>query len=191
MIECGGGKMHQREDEAIVLDFLQHGYPFDKRPSHIKTPIAQALGTFSFTILELVPRKDIFLRPLERVYVGDQKRDKVHHVNGKIPVKRLTETAKSELVHVIRTLVLEREKEFVQFFNKAQPLNLRVHSLELLPGVGKKHMQEIIQAREEKPFESFEDIRARVKSLADPEKTIISRILSEIEGNEKFNLFAR
>ena len=38
-----------------------------------------------------------------------------------------------------------------------------MHMLELLPGVGKKHMWEIIEARKDKPFESFEDIKNRVK----------------------------
>ena len=73
----------KKEEEAIVLDFLQHGYPFDNRPMHLKTPIAQAVGKNNFTLLELVPRKGIFLQPYEEVYIGDAKRDKIHHINGK------------------------------------------------------------------------------------------------------------
>lgn len=181
----------KREDEAIVLDFLQHGYPFDKRPSHMKTPIVQAIGTNNFTLLELVPRKDIHLQSTEKVYIGDQKRERIHHVNGKIGIRKLTTTAKSELNHAIKHIIHEQEKRFINFFNHAMPLNLRVHSLELLPGVGKKHMKEILEAREEKEFESFEDFKARVKALSDPEKLIMQRIHSELEGNEKLNLFVR
>ena len=181
----------KREEEAVVLDFLQHGYPFDKRPSHVKTPVAQALGITNFSVLELVPRKDIFLRPLERVYIGDAKREKIHHVNGKIPYRKLTATGKSELVHTVKTLVEEQEERFIAFFNQAQPLNLRVHSLELLPGVGKKHMREILDARDDKSFKSFDDLKERVKSLSDPVKTVVNRVVSEIEGLEKFNLFVR
>jgi len=181
----------RREEEAIILDFLQHGYPFDTRPSHIKTPIAQAMGTTNFTLLELVPRKEVFLQPLEHVYIGDDARDKIHHVNGKILHKKLTQTARSQLSHVVAQLVEEKASFFITFFNKAQPLNLRVHSLELLPGVGKKHMLEILAAREERPFESFDDLKARVKSLPDPKKTIVNRILSELEGIEKHVLFVR
>jgi putative nucleotide binding protein len=64
-----------------------------------------------------------------------------------------------------------------------------MHQIELLPGVGKKHMWEIINAREEKPFESFEDLKKRVKLIPDPEKLIIKRILEEMEGEEKHRLF--
>jgi len=79
----------------------------------------------------------------------------------------------------------------VDFFNKAQPMSTRMHALELLPGVGKKHMWEILDARKESTFESFEDIKKRVKLLSDPKKAIMSRILNEISGKEKHFLFVR
>ena len=69
-----------REEKAIVLDFLPHGYPFDKTPSHKKTAIAQALGSNRFSLLELAPRDGVFLQPHEVVYIGEGKRDKVHHI---------------------------------------------------------------------------------------------------------------
>jgi putative nucleotide binding protein len=179
----------KREEQAIVLDFLQHGYSFDTRPLHLKTPIVQALGTERFTVLELVPKKDIQLQPRATVYIGDQKRDEIHHVNGRILTDRLTPTANSELPWAIKTIIDQDPKRFVDFFNKAQPISIRTHSLELLPGIGKKHMQEILNAREEKDFESFEDIKARVKLITDPEKLIINRILNEVRGIEKHYLF--
>ena len=77
----------------------------------------------------------------------------------------------------------------VEFFNKAQPLTMRMHQLELLPGLGKKHMWEILEARKDKDFESYEDIKKRVKLMPDPEKAIIRRIQAEIEGKEKHRIF--
>ena len=65
-----------------------------------------------------------------------------------------------------------------------------MHQLELLPGLGKKHMWEIIEERKDKPFESFDDIKKRVKLMPDPEKAIIKRIISEIQGKEKHKIFA-
>ena len=59
----------------------------------------------------------------------------------------------------------------------------------MLPGIGKKHMWEIIGEREKKPFESFEDIKNRVKLMPNPENTIIKRILVELGGEEKYKLF--
>nr|MCK4930451.1 DUF655 domain-containing protein [Nanoarchaeota archaeon] len=179
----------KKEEEAIVLDFLQNGYPFDNRPMHLKTPIVQAIGKNNFTLLELVPRKGIFLQPYEEVYIGDAKRDKIHHINGKIPTNKLTQTAKSELKHVIQELVKKQESKFVEFFNKAQPISTRMHILELLPGVGKKHMGEIVNERKADPFKDFSDIKKRVKLMPDPVTTIMRRIISELEGKEKHLLF--
>src|SRR3989344_9116144 len=137
-----------REEYVIVLDFLPHGYPFDSRPMHRKTSIAQAIGKDHFVLLELVPKKDRFLQPYQEVYMGEGKREDIHHIMGRISIKKLTETAKSELQHVIKDLVEKNEKRFVDFFNSAAPINTRRHQLELLPGVGKKHMVEIIEKRE-------------------------------------------
>ena len=179
-----------KEENAIVLDFLPHGYPFDKRPSHKKSPIVQALGKKRFVLLELVPKKDIFLQPYEEVYIGEGKRDKIHHIVGKLPLDKLTATAKTELEFVIKDLVKKNEKQFVDFFNTAQPLTTRMHQLELLPGLGKKHMWEILEKRQEKTFESFDDLKKRIKLMPDPEKIVIKRVLAEITGKEKHSLFA-
>ncbi len=178
-----------REDVAVILDFLPNGYPFDTRPMHKKTPIAQALGKNHFILLELVPKRGIFLQPYEEVYMGEGKRDKIHHILGKIPADKLTETAKSELHFVIEDLVNKDEKRFVAFFNNAQPINMRRHQIELIPGVGKKHMWEILEKRAEKPFESFDDIKERVKLMPDPKKAVIKRILIEVTGEEERKLF--
>lgn len=179
----------RKEEEAVVLDFLQNGYPSDRRPMHLKTPIVQALGTSRFTLLELVPKKDILLQPLKTVYIGQEKREEIHHVNGRIPYGKLTETAKSELPHIIKQIVDTNKEEFVNFYNKAQPLSIRTHSLELLPGIGKKHMREILDARRDEEFTSFEDIKKRVPLISDPEKLVINRILNEVMGKEKHFLF--
>ncbi len=183
--------MAMKEEYAIVLDFLPNGYPFDRRPMHVKTSVAQALGKENLVLLELIPKKDCFLQPHEEVYIGEGKRDKIHHIAGRIPVSKLTETAKSELNYIVEDLIKMNEKKFVDFYNKAGPINTRMHQLELLPGIGKKHMLTIIEARDEKPFENFEDIKTRVSLLPDPEKAIIKRILLELEGNEKHCLFVR
>jgi len=178
----------KHEEYAIILDFLQHGYPFDNQPMHKKTAIAQALGKERFTLLEIVPKRDVFLKPYQEVYIGEGKREEVHHVNGKLPVDRLTQTAISELEFAVKDLVEKNEQKFVDFFNKAQPLTTRMHALELLPGLGKKHMWEILEERKE-PFKSFDDLKNRIKLLPDPSKLIIKRILNEIMENEKHLLF--
>ena len=179
------------EENVVVLDFLPNGYVEDKTPSHMKTSIVQAIGTEHFTLLELVPRKDVFLQPYEEVYIGGSKRDKIHHINGRLAYEKLTSTAKSELEFVLKDIVKNHEKRFVEFFNNAHPLNTRVHIIELLPGVGKKHMLEIVDKRRDKPFESFKDLKQRVRLMPEPEKVIAKRIAQELEGKEKYNLFVK
>jgi putative nucleotide binding protein len=180
---------NHKEESVIVLDFLPNGYPSDPRPMHRKSAIVQALGKDHFTLLELVPKKGIFLQPLEEVYIGEGKREQIHHIVGRLPVIKLTSTAKSELEFVVKDMVQKDSKRFVEFFNKAQPLTTRMHQLELIPGLGKKHMWEILEQRKEKDFESFDDLKKRVKLMPDPEKAIIKRIVSEIEGEEKHRIF--
>ena len=176
-----------REEEAVVLDYLPHGYSYDQ--SSMKTSIAQALGKNHLTILELIPKKEVHLQPHEEVYIGEGKRDQIHHIKGRIGYDKLTSTAEKELKHVLSKVIDGDEKRFVEFFNKAQPLSMRMHQLELLPGLGKKHMWEVIDARRGKPFESFEDLRERVKLLPDPKSIIVKRILSELKGSEKYKIF--
>lgn len=179
--------MRAKEEYAIVLDFLPHGYPLEGK----MMPIAQAVGVENFSLLQLVPRKGTSLQLKEKVYIGEGKRDKIYYILGRLPREKLTETAKQQLQEFVSTVVQEDEKRFVDFFNTSSAVNTRLHQLELLPGFGKKHTQEIIEAREEKPFESFEEIKKKLPSLPDPKKAVEKRLLEELTQVERYNLFIR
>ena len=102
----------------------------------------------------------------------------------------MTTFAKSELPFVVENLVKDNEVKFVEFFNKAQPITTRLHQLELIPGVGKKHMWDIIGERKKGPFTSFEDIKKRIKLMPDPMSSVIKRIMEELEDdNVRYRLF--
>lgn len=178
-----------REETAIVLDFLPNGYPNETRPGRRKQPVAQVVGKEHFLLLEVVPRQGVFLQPYEEVYVGEGKRDKVHHILGKVGIDQLTTMAKAELEFVLKDIVAKNPQRYVEFFNKAGPLTIRTHSLELLPGFGKKHMWEVLERRQEKPFTDLVDLRQRAKLVPDPEKAIMRRIIQELGGQEKHYLF--
>ncbi len=175
----------QREDYATVLEYLPNGYPLEKK----MMPIAQAIGKNNFTLLELVPRRGQDLEIGEEVYIGEGKRDKIYYILGKLKREKLTEAAKNQLQEVISTIVKKQEEKFVKFFNESLAINKRLHQIELLPGLGKKHMQEILKQREEKSFESFADMKKRVQNLPDPEKAIEKRIFQELTNLERYNLF--
>ncbi|MEM5872383.1 MAG: DUF655 domain-containing protein, partial [Candidatus Aenigmatarchaeota archaeon] len=108
----------------------------------------------------------------------------------RITINDLTSFAKSELPFVIEKLVKENESRFVNFFNTAQPISTRLHQLELIPGIGKKHLWDIIEEREKAPFTSFDDIKKRIRLMPDPANSIIKRIMEELENdNIRFRLF--
>ncbi len=181
----------QKEEYVIVLDFLPNGYPFDSRNSFRKGPIVQAISKDNFTLLEIIPKPGVQLQSAEEVYIGEGKRDKVHHVVGRISADKLTQTAHGELEFIVKKLVTENPKRYIEFFNKAGSISTRMHQIELLPGIGKKHMWMILEAREEKPFESFEDIKSRINMIPDPLKSVIKRVLMEINNEDKYRIFVR
>lgn len=177
----------QKEDYAVILEYLPNGYPLERK----MMPIAQAIGEKNLSLLELVPRKGSTLEIGEKVYIGEGKRDKVYYILGRLKREKLTESAKKQLEEFIKKVVKEREPEFVEFFNKADALNKRMHQLELLPGLGKKYMKDILEARKENPFISFEDISKRISNFPNPEKAIEKRIIQELTNLERYNLFVR
>ena len=174
-----------KEEYAIILEFLPNGYPLEKK----MMPLAQAVGETNLTLLELIPRRGAELKIGERVYIGEGKRDKIYYILGRLQKEKITESAKEQLKEVIKKIIKNNEKKFVEFFNKSEAINKRVHQIEMLPGIGKKHMQEILNKRKEKEFESFEEMKKRIQNLPDPEKAIEKRILQELTNEERYNLF--
>ena len=177
--------MTMKEETCIILDFLQNGYPNRRRGE----PIAQALGTTYFSLLEIVPKEGINLKPDEEVYVGDGKRDKVRFIKGQLDYNELTNMAQSALQDFVEKLILKNEKKFIDFFNRASIITPRMHQFELLWGVGKKNLMEILDERKKKPFENFADLSARVHLFSDPVKSLAKRVMDELKGQEKYYLF--
>jgi len=184
------------EEYAIILDYLPLGYVEEGLGNFKRKPVAQAIGKDEFTLLELTPKPGMDLEIHEEVYIGKGKRDKIARINRRLHHNELTATARVELPYVIEEIIRSNEKKFIKFFNKADSISTRLHQLELLPGIGKKHMWDILKARKEKPFESFEDIKKRVPMLADPVKLLVKRVLMELDdkakrGKRKYVLFTR
>ena len=147
------------EEHAYVLDFLQHGKPGFRptgRAGYRAGALIQCVGEEFFTLLEALVKEELVLKPGDRVYVGKDSREEVTYIIGRIGYEELTASAKAELPSVITKIVANREKWFVNFFNTARAITPRMHALELVPGIGKKYMWQVINQRERKLFESFE-----------------------------------
>lgn len=178
--------MFYKDENAIVLDFLPRG-----RAAGKPEPLAQVVGVRYFGLLEVVIKPGITVKTGDKIYIGDEERKEVERIKRRIPANELTTMAKSELPFVVKRIVTENEERYVDFFNKCQSVSTRLHQLELLPGIGKKHMWEIINERKKGPFKSFTDMKKRVKLLPDPVGMIVKRILEEVENeNERYRLFA-
>ena len=175
------------EEHAYVIDSLPYGKSADVRGE----AVIQVIGTLNFTLLEVVPKHGASPAVGEKIYIGKGDRDKVDHIKGRITYSELTSSAKSELERAVLSIISEREAEFVQFFSKCGPVTIRLHQLELLPGVGKKHMLVILEEREKKPFETFKEISDRVPLLPDPRKLLVARVLEELKGESKYYLLTR
>jgi putative nucleotide binding protein len=177
------------EAYAYVVDYLPRGRPGTNR-RYRAGALVQVVGEEYFTLLEAIVKETVTVRSSDRVYVGKEARKKITYIIGRIGYEELTSTAKMELPDVIEKIVLKHEDWFVSFFNTAQAITPRMHSLELLPGVGKKYMWQIINEREREPFKSFEDLQQRA-NIPNPAKLIAKRIIEELSGESKYRLFTR
>lgn len=177
------------EEYAYVLDYLPHGRP-GTHPGYRAGALVQVVGEEYFTFLEAIAREGIILKTADRVYVGKDSRRKITYIIGRINYEDLTSNAKMELSGTIEKIVINREKWFVNFFNTAQAITPRMHALELIPGIGKKYMWQILDERDRKPFQNLEDLQNRA-NMPTPSKLITRRILEELAGESKYRLFTR
>lgn len=83
---------------------------------------------------------------------------------------------------------MNQQERITKIFNTAGPVSTRQHQLELIPGIGKKHMWAIIEEREKKPFASMEDLKARVPLIPNPLNSVIRRAIEELEELDKYRI---
>ncbi|PSQ61048.1 MAG: DUF655 domain-containing protein [Halobacteriales archaeon SW_8_66_22] len=177
------------ESTAVVLDVLPHGRTEDDRPQYQKEPLAYAVDAEDFELYELVlaDSADVSIGDAVDVTGGGA----FQRVN-RIEYDDLPSGASAELEYAIEEMVEADEQRFVDFYNDAQPITLRLHQLNLLPGIGKKLRNNILDERKRAPFESFADIEERISGLHNPKEVLIERIIEELrEDDLKYRIFAR
>jgi putative nucleotide binding protein len=182
------GQPRKYEEYAYVLDFTPRGKSITVRGR--EGVIIQAIGEERLTLLELLGIQNATVEIGERLYIGREGREKVSSVLGRLEYNAISQAAKNELANIIEKVVVANEKRFVNYVNNAQPITPRIHALELIPGIGKTYMMTIIKERDKKKFENFSDLQTRV-GLRDPAKLISKRIIEEIMGQARMNLFVR
>tara|TARA_B100000470_G_scaffold60130_1_gene45434 strand:- start:128 stop:694 length:567 start_codon:yes stop_codon:yes gene_type:complete len=176
------------EEYAFVLDFDTRG-----RSSTVRGRdgiIVTAIGEDHLTLLEVLGIPNSIFEVGEKIFIGKEGRTKILSVLGKMDYEKISSSAQSELETVVENIVTINESKFVDYLNKAQPLTPRIHALELIPGIGKTYMKIMLEEREEKQFESYQDLQERV-GFKEPVKHISERIMDEITGQSRMNLFVK
>jgi len=179
---------HKYEEYAYVLDFNSRG-----KSATVKGRegiIITAIGEDHLTLLEILGVPNSTFEIGEKIYIGKDGRTKVSSVLGKMEYGHISSSAQSELLTVVENIVTINEKKFVDYLNNAQPLTPRIHALELIPGIGKTYMKTMLEERENQKFESYVDLQERV-GFKDPVKHISERIMDEISGESRMNLFVK
>jgi len=177
--------------EIVILDLLLHGHPEEDRPSWAKKPIAQVLTFPDFVLYEVKINKNSDIKVQEqKTYEGFLNENKLREVLKKIDFNDLTSTSKALILPILEKEVLKYEEEFINFFNNSTSITPRMHALKLLPGIGQKHMWEILEARERQKFVTFQDISDRT-SISNPAKLISQRIIKELQRDVKYYLFSK
>ena len=176
------------EEYAYVLDFMPRGKSVVIKGR--EGPMVQAIGDERLTLLELLTMENQDFEMGEKVKIGKEGREKIVSVLGKLTYEELSPEAKSSLPTVVENLVKGNENKYVAYFNDLQPLTPRLHGLELIPGIGKTFMKEIVEMRERQPFTSFDDVQKRV-GLREPAKMIAKRIVEELAGDSRVSIFVK
>ena len=176
------------EEYAYVLDFDSRGKSSTVRGRD--GIIVTAIGEDRLTILEVLGVPNSTFEVGEKIYIGKEGRTKVLSVLGKLDYEKISSSAQSELETTIENIVTVNESKFVDYLNNAQPLTPRIHALELIPGIGKTYMKSMLEERDRKKFESYEDLQERV-GFKEPIKHITERIMDEISGESRMNLFVK
>ncbi|MFP4633066.1 MAG: DUF655 domain-containing protein, partial [Halobacteriales archaeon] len=171
----------EREDYVYVLDYMPDGRSQDRASDE---PLLQGLGRTNFTLLEVVPREEARVKIGDYVYVGEGEREEVERVKRRIEYDDLTQGARKELEYAVEDVVADDERRFVDFYNDADSVTIRMHQLDLLPGIGEKIRNTIIEERELQRFESYEDLEDRVAGLHSPDEVLVERIIAELKDED-------
>ncbi|MEY7850716.1 DUF655 domain-containing protein [Natrarchaeobius sp. A-rgal3] len=175
---------------AVVLDYLAHGLSDDGRPQYEKSPAGYAIDVESFELYQVAFDEDERLTIGSEVVIEPADEREVVTECQRVEYEDLSSGSRSELEYVVQDVVEENEERFVDFYNEAQPITLRLHQLNLLPGIGKKLRNGILDERKRKPFESFDELSERVSGLHDPDEILVERILEELRDDDlKYQTF--
>jgi len=162
--------------EAIVLDKIKKEIKFKQ------TQVLLCIGNSNFSLLEVISDNPV------KIFDSIDTEDLIVR---RITYDRLSSDAKKELEKAVEGIVLKNTDRFVNFFNNAKPISLKRHQLDLLPMIGKKHRDAILDRIKNKgKFNTLDEIK-EIEMLPDPTNIIVNRVIEEIRlgPDNKYCLF--
>ncbi|MCK4319797.1 DUF655 domain-containing protein [Candidatus Micrarchaeota archaeon] len=175
------------EEYAYVIEYLPAGHASESG----REPVVQMIGEDDYTLLEASVKPGVEMIVSKRAYIGKGERQEISRIKKRLEYEELTSSATSTLPMILKKMIEEKPDKYLAFINKAGPISMRSHQLDLLPGIGKKNMERIIEEREKEPFKSFKDIQDRVSNMGDPIALFVNRIMIELQGKERHYLFVK
>ena len=173
---------------VVILDILQHGGV--DNPNHSWNPICQAIKLPTFQLYEILINKGEIITLQDKILITGQN-DSLGKVQRTLKFDQLTPTSSDIITEVIKDYVAANEVKYIEFINRAGPITIKRHSLEILPGVGKKLMWEVVNEREKEKFTTYGDLHKRVPGFKIVD-AISKRIVEELENKDlKHYLFVK
>ena len=187
-MDMGNTQLRKFEEYAYVLDFVTRGKSQTVRGR--EGIILTAIGEQRLTLLEILGADNSEFEIGEKIFIGKEGRTKIQSVLGKLSYEKISVSAQNELPNIVENIVRINEHHFVDYFNNAQPITPRKHSLELIPGVGKTYLKIMLEQIARKKFTDYKDLEDRA-GLKEPVKHLTKRIMEEITGQTQFHLFVK
>jgi len=122
------------------------------------------------------------LNPTDRIYIGldESKKVQVDSYVGGAKLDLMSNFARQDMPLVIQLFIEDNSDHFVKsFFNVAGNLSLKAHAFELLPSVGNKKAQSMVQERGSSGFKSMEALNQSCN--IDAAELLAKRFINEIE----------
>ncbi|MFC6785493.1 DUF655 domain-containing protein [Halobaculum halobium] len=190
--DASGDAAEATDDGAVhayVLEYLPHGRADDDRPQHRRPAVAYGLGERDFRLFEFELTDDAEFGIDDLVQIEPETAPGIKRAR-RVDYDDLNRGARQELTYVVEEVIETNERRFVDFYNDAEPISLRLHQLNLLPGIGKKLRNNILDARKRGPFESFDDLDERVSGLHSPKEKLVERVMEELRDDDlKYRIF--
>ena len=184
-------KTKKYEETALVLDIIE-GEINTRKDKYKGETIVQAIGTNYFSLLEFIPTDEVTtLLFMDEISLGKDERSVVNTIIGRISFDKLTSVAESQIEEAIDHILDAKKDKFLHWLNNAPAISIRLHSYQVIKGIGPKGMKTALSERKKGVFTSYEDFEDRT-SISDIRGLLKQRILDELtQENEKYHLFTR